>query len=93
MSFDEKWVAMSLGIAQENRHEMLAMEKNNPNWEERIVLKHVVILKEHLASQYGYYGFALLRDISKNFVFGDWVRENLFLKVVVIIFHIMTIFL
>ena len=70
MSFDEKWVAMSFGIAKENRHEMLAMEKNNPNWEKRNVLKHVVILKEHLASQYGYYGFALLKNIYRDYVFG-----------------------
>jgi len=45
---------------------------------ERNVLKHVVILKEKLAPQYGYYGFALLRDISQDYVFGAWVRENYF---------------
>ena len=31
---------------------------------ERNVLKHVVILYEYLTPQYGYYGFALLKDIS-----------------------------
>ena len=78
MSFNEKWVAMSFRIAQENRHEMLAMERSNPNWEERNILKHVVILVEYLAPQYGYYGFALLRSISQDYVFGTWVRENYF---------------
>ena len=70
MSFDEKWIAMSFGIAQENRYEMLAMERSNSNWEERNVLKHVVILKEHLAPQYRYYEFALLSDISQDYIFG-----------------------
>ena len=35
---------MSFDIAQENGHEILAMEKSNPNWEERNILKHVDIL-------------------------------------------------
>ncbi|GAY54891.1 hypothetical protein CUMW_160250, partial [Citrus unshiu] len=31
---------------------------------------------EHLAPQYGYYEFALLRGIYQDYVFGAWVREN-----------------
>ncbi|ESR44709.1 hypothetical protein CICLE_v10003069mg [Citrus x clementina] len=58
---------------QENVREALKLL----TWE-RNILKHVVILKEHLAPQYGYYGFALLRNISRNYVFGAWVRENYF---------------
>ena len=54
----------------------------NPSFGEKLrkrnILKHVVILKEHLAPQYGYYGFTLLRDISHDYVFGAWVRENYF---------------
>ena len=42
----------------------------------RNILKYVVILKEHFAPQYEYYGFALLGNIYKNHVFGAWVREN-----------------
>ena len=78
MSFDEKWVVVSFDITQENRNKMLVMERSNPNWEERNVLKHVVILKEHLTPQYGYYGFALLRGISQDYVFETWVREIYF---------------
>ena len=72
-------------------------QKRNPSFGEKLRerndLKHVVILKETLPPQYGYYGFALLRDISRDYVFGDWVRENLFMKLVAIIFHIVNIFL
>ena len=70
--------ARSFGIAPENGHEMLAMERSNLNLEKRNVHKHVVILKEHLIPQYGHYGFALLRYISRDHVFGVWVRENYF---------------
>ena len=42
----------------------------------RNIFKHIVILKEYLTPQYGYYGFALLGNIYKNHVFGVWVREN-----------------
>ncbi|ESR59219.1 hypothetical protein CICLE_v10017368mg [Citrus x clementina] len=54
----------------------------NPSFGEKLrgknILKHVVILKEHLAPQYGYYGFALLRGISQDYVFETWVREIYF---------------
>jgi len=57
-------------------------QRRNPSFGEKLrernVLKHVVILKEKLAPQYGYYGFVLLRDISQDYVFGAWVRENYF---------------
>ena len=42
----------------------------------RYIFKHVVILKEYLTPQYGYYRFVLLGNIYKNNVFGAWVREN-----------------
>ena len=57
-------------------------QRKNPSFGEKLrernILKHVVILKEHLAPQYGYYEFTLLRDISQDYVFGAWVRENYF---------------
>ena len=70
--------ARCFGIAQENGHEMLAMERSHPNWDERNILKYVDVLKEYLAPQNGYYGFVLLRDISRDYVFGAWVREIYF---------------
>ena len=54
-------------------------EKQSKFWWElrdKNILKHVVKLREHLAPQYGYYGFALLRNIYRNYVFGVLVREN-----------------
>ena len=71
---------------------LLILVSQIPKKSKRNIFKHVVILNEKLAPQYGYYGFVLLRDISQDYVFRAWVRENLFLKVVVIIFHIVNIF-
>ena len=57
-------------------------QRKNPSFGEKLrernILKHVVILKEHLTPQYGYYGFTSLRDISQDYVFEAWVRENYF---------------